>query len=401
MSEWKEYKLREVIDQFIDYRGKTPPKTDSGIPLITAKIIKGGRILEPNEFIAKEYYEQWMTRGYPEINDVILTTEAPLGEVALLKNKNVVLAQRIITLRGKKELCDNAFLKYYLQSSIGQATLQSRAQGSTVEGIKSAELREMEVMLPDLPEQHSIASILSSLDDKIDLLHRQNKTLEALAETLFRQWFVEEAEEGWEVCKLRDICSLITDGKHGDCQNETNSGYFFISAKDVKDGKVCYDNAREITKSDFEETHRRTNLTAGDILITNSGTIGRMAIIRDIPETRRTTFQKSVAILKPKREKINSKFLYCLLQSNYNVIVELAGGTTQQNLLLGDLKEFEFKYPGDLPIKEFDVKITPCFKKMFSNDIQIRTLTRLRDTLLPKLMSGEVRVKLEEVEAGL
>mgnify|MGYP001585927559 CR=1 FL=1 len=121
IGEWKEYKLKEVIEKFIDYRGKTPPKTDSGIPLITAKIVKDGRILEPNEFIAEEYYKQWMTRGYPEINDVILTTEAPLGEVALLKSEKVALAQRIITLRGEKELCDNVFLKYYLQSNVGKA----------------------------------------------------------------------------------------------------------------------------------------------------------------------------------------------------------------------------------------------------------------------------------------
>ncbi|TFH40537.1 MAG: restriction endonuclease subunit S, partial [ANME-2 cluster archaeon] len=237
-----------------------------------------------------------------------------------------------------------------------------------------------------------IASVLSSLDNKIDLLHRQNQTLEAMAETLFRQWFVEEAEEGWEVCRLREVCSLITDGKHGDCQNETKSGYFFISVKDVKDGNVCYDNAREITKSDFEETHRRTNLTAGDVLITNSGTIGRMAIIKDIPETRRTTFQKSFAILKPNIEKITSKFLYCLLQSNLRAVVELAGGTTQQNLLLGDLRDFEFKCPDNLAIKEFDENVTPCFANMFVNDTHLHTLTRLRDTLLPKLMSGEVRV---------
>ena len=75
---WKEYRLDEVIDKFIDYRGKTPPKTTQGIPLITAKIIKGGRIIEPTEFIAVEDYEQWMTRGFPEVNDVVLTTEAPL-----------------------------------------------------------------------------------------------------------------------------------------------------------------------------------------------------------------------------------------------------------------------------------------------------------------------------------
>ncbi len=81
MRGWKEYILEEVIDKFIDYRGKTPVKTNSGVPLITAKIVKQGRILEPNEFIAESDYESWMTRGYPEINDLVITTEAPLGEV--------------------------------------------------------------------------------------------------------------------------------------------------------------------------------------------------------------------------------------------------------------------------------------------------------------------------------
>lgn len=193
MSEWKEYLLEEVIEKFIDYRGKTPQKTSSGIPLMTAKIVKGGRLLEPTEFIANEDYSTWMTRGFPEINDVLLTTEAPLGEVALVKDKNVALGQRLITLQTKKKLCDSVFLKYYLQSFEGQSTLQSRASGSTVEGIKSAELKKIEISLPPIDEQKSIASILSSLDDKIDLLHRQNSTLEKMAETLFMQWFVEEA----------------------------------------------------------------------------------------------------------------------------------------------------------------------------------------------------------------
>lgn len=100
MSEWREYLLEDVIEKFIDYRGKTPKKTVAGIPLVTAKVVKAGKILPPNEFIAPEDYDSWMTRGLPEIDDVVLTTEAPLGEVALIKDKNVALAQRIITLRG-------------------------------------------------------------------------------------------------------------------------------------------------------------------------------------------------------------------------------------------------------------------------------------------------------------
>ena len=117
----------------------------------------------------------------------------------------------------------------------------------------------------------------------------------------------------WPVSTLGEVCSLITDGKHGDCTNEVDSGYFFISAKDIRDGIISYENARQITQSDFTETHRRTNLQPGDLLVTNSGTIGRLAIARDNERTFKTTFQKSVAILKPRRCEISSKFLYYYL----------------------------------------------------------------------------------------
>ena len=96
-----EMNLEDAMESIIDYRGKTPKKTSSGIPLVTAKIVKGGRILEPQEFIDEAEYDSWMRRGIPHEGDVVLTTEAPLGEVAQLPGHKVALAQRIITLRGK------------------------------------------------------------------------------------------------------------------------------------------------------------------------------------------------------------------------------------------------------------------------------------------------------------
>ena len=96
----------------------------------------------------------------------------------------------------------------------------------------------------------------------------------------------------WGIEPLGDLCDLITDGKHGDCVNEDNSGFFFISAKDIRGGKICYENARQIRERDFLETHRRTDLKPGDILLTNSGTIGRLAIAADDEVTSKTTFQK-------------------------------------------------------------------------------------------------------------
>ena len=103
---------------------------------------------------------------------------------------------------------------------------------------------------------------------------------------------------------LAQLTLNITDGKHGDCVNESGSGYYFISCKDIANGNINYENARQITKKDFLETHKRTVLEPNDILVTNSGTIGRMAFVKDIPLTYRTTFQKSVAIVKPDSNKI-------------------------------------------------------------------------------------------------
>ena len=147
------------------------------------------------------------------------------------------------------------------------------------------------------------------------------------------------------IAKIADICSLVTDGKHGDCENELNSGYFFLSCKDVRDGKMNYDNPRQITEHDFKDTHRRTNLSPGDVLITNSGTIGRLAVAPDHPFTFRTTFQKSVAIIKPKKDIVDSFYLYYYLNYKNRDLVEFAGGTTQKNLLLKDIRAFDVELP--------------------------------------------------------
>jgi type I restriction enzyme S subunit len=179
------------MDAIIDYRGKTPKKTDSGIPLITAKIIKNGRIQEVNEFIAEGDYDSWMRRGIPKAGDIVLTTEAPLGEVAQLDDRRIALAQRVITLRGKKGLLNNDYLKYLLQSNDIQHQLDGRGTGTTVKGIKQSELREVILKFPDLPVQESVAFILKTLDGKIENNRRTNQTLELMAQTLFKSWFVD------------------------------------------------------------------------------------------------------------------------------------------------------------------------------------------------------------------
>ncbi|MGL6167881.1 MAG: restriction endonuclease subunit S, partial [Fusobacteriaceae bacterium] len=191
-SSWKVENLEDNLESLIDYRGKTPEKSDKGIVVLSAKSVKMNYIDYSNAyFISKETYKKFMVRGFPKKGDILMTTEAPLGCITELDRDNISVAQRLLTLRGRKEILNNKYLKYYLQSEIGQHELLSRATGTTVQGIKRSEFSKVNIVLPPLETQQKIASILSSLDDKIELNNEMNKTLEEMAQTLFKRWFID------------------------------------------------------------------------------------------------------------------------------------------------------------------------------------------------------------------
>ena len=171
--------LGEICD-FIDYRGKTPEKTTSGIPLITSKIIKNGLIQPPEEFIAADKYDEWMRRGIPKCGSVIMTTEAPLGEVARIEsNDKLAFAQRIIILEPDETKVDSQYLYYAMRDSLLQGRIKERATGTTVTGIKAAELRKVIIDYPPLPAQKKIAEMLGCIDGKIRNNNRINDNLAA------------------------------------------------------------------------------------------------------------------------------------------------------------------------------------------------------------------------------
>ncbi len=187
--------------------------------------------------------------------------------------------------------------------------------------------------------------------------------------------------DSWKFVKLEDICAQITDGKHGDCQDEPNSGFYFLSCKDVSNGKLNYEGARQITKVDFLDTHRRTKFEPSDVLITNSGTIGRMALAPNNELIHRTTFQKSVAILKPIVSHVAPNFLYYSIQSDIHRLIEFAGGTAQKNLLLRDLRAFEVRVP-PLPVQRRIAGILSAYDELIENNQQrIRILEDMARSL--------------------
>ena len=175
---WRLENLEENLEVILDYRGKTPQKSEKGRVTLSAKSVKMGYIDYSNiYYVSEETYSKFMTRGLPKKGDILLTTEAPLGCVAELKDDSVCLAQRLITLRGKKEKLNNKYLLYYLQSPRGQYELLSKATGTTVQGIKRTEFSKVKILMPSLEKQNKIASILSSLDEKIELNRKINQNL--------------------------------------------------------------------------------------------------------------------------------------------------------------------------------------------------------------------------------
>ncbi|MFJ7041854.1 hypothetical protein ACIQVC_00375 [Streptomyces sp. NPDC101112] len=174
--------LRRVVARWIDYRGATPEKTASGVPLVTAKNIRDGKIdmTASREYIAEDAYSDWMRRGLLMHGDVLLTTEAPLGQVAMVDDPGVALAQRVIVLRADQRLCGPEWLYWYLRSPQGQAELELRATGSTALGIKADRLRGVPLPVLKPAEAKERLAQLRSQVSQIESLQRELSRQRAL-----------------------------------------------------------------------------------------------------------------------------------------------------------------------------------------------------------------------------
>ena len=191
-GEWIERKITDVAD-YVDYRGKTPKKVEDGILLVTAKNIRFGYIdySVSQEYICPNDFDEVMRRGHAEIGDVLITTEAPLGNVASVDRENIALAQRVIKYRGKKGILNNEFLKQKFLSEEFQSLISSKATGGTVQGIKGSTLHNLEIQIPqDIEEQTKIANFLSAIDQKIDVVAQQIEQAKMWKKGLLQQMFV-------------------------------------------------------------------------------------------------------------------------------------------------------------------------------------------------------------------
>ena len=323
---WGSKKIIELAD-YVDYRGKTPKKVESGVLLVTAKNIKQGYLdySASQEFIEESAFDDVMRRGKVELNDVLITTEAPLGNVASVDRTDIALAQRVIKYRGKTGLLDNLFLKQKFLSESFQEILKSKATGGTVQGIKGSVLHQIPLIVPSKEEQTKIATFLSAVDEKISQLsqklHLLGQYKQGMMQKLFSQQIRFKANDGsefgdWEILKFKDVITIKYGKDH----------------KKLKDGDIPVLGTGGIMR--YVDSY----LYDGEsILIGRKGTIDKPQFISGKFWTVDTLFYTEIG------EKIRPKFAFQqLLLVNWLNLNEATGVPSLNTTSIGNI---ELKVP--------------------------------------------------------
>lgn len=380
-SNWKECKLEEVVKLV----GGGTPKTNvleywnGNIPWLSVTDFNTGNkyVYHTEKTITNKGLENSSTKLLDE-GDIIISARGTVGVLAVLKKK-MAFNQTSYGIKNIPGISDSNYLYYLTKDSINN--LKQLSYGGVFDTITRETFNQINILLPPIPEQRAIAGVLGSLDDKIDLLHRHNKTLEGMAEALWRKMFVDEADPGWKKGKLGDEMN-ITMGQSppGNTYNEENQGMLFFQGR--AEFGFRFPEARLYC------TEPKRFAKRCDTLVSVRAPVGDINMASE-----ECCIGRGVAAVKHKKGFVSYTFYKIRsLKDDFDSF-------EQQGTVFGSIGKDDFNgidtFIPDLKIvRQFDAIAKPLDDKIFTNSIQIRTLSRLRDTLLPKLMSGEVRVRL-------
>jgi type I restriction enzyme S subunit len=389
MSEWKEINFYEVLeDESISY-GIVQPGShieENSVPIIRVQNIKNGNIditdiKKVGKSIEEKYKRTRLVGG-----ELLITVVGSVGECAIVPKKlagwNVA---RAVSVARIKDDYDINFIRYLFSTEDLKFQMYGNTNDTVQPTLNLKELKTLKLLSPPLPEQKAIAEVLSSLDDKIDLLHRQNKTLEQMAETLFRQWFVEEAKEDWEERPLSSIATFLNGLA---CQKyPPKNDIEKLPVLKIKQLRNGFSEDCDWCKTDVKPEYLIKN---GDVIFSWSASL--MVKIWDGDN----------CILNQHLFKVTSdefpKWYYYLWSKHHLeefISISASHATTMGHIKRGDLDNAIVLVPTYDEITEFSEIQTPIIDKIIANSKQLKKLVSMRDTLLPKLMNGEVRVKMQ------
>lgn len=406
MSEWKEYSIKDLG---VVVTGKTPSSQfpaefGTDMPFITPTDYKyyGKWADYADRGLSRDGIKKLQNKVLPPSSVLVTCIGSDMGK-AVLNKVPVITNQQINAIVPNNEIVTSDFLYYKIVDSYETLRMYGQA-GSAVPIVNKGDFEEIILEVPeDIAEQKSIAAILSSLDDKIDLLHRQNKTLEALAETLFRQWFIEaapqpspnlsqrernkEAAEGWERTTIGKSLTTVLGGTPSTTVAEYWDGNIpWINSGEINKFRI-FEPTRYITKLGLKNSNTKLLPKGTTVIAITGATLGQISLL----EIDTCANQSVVGILP--NEILPKEFVFFWTKHKLKEILLNETGGAQPHINKNDVNETELIIPPKMILKERMLFISDYLNKITKNVFQIRTLTRLRDTLLPKLMSGEVRVK--------
>lgn len=408
MSEWREVKLGQVCEITSSKRIFASEYRATGIPFYRGKEIiekQKGNPISTQLFISESRYEEIKTKyGCPEAGDILLSSVGTLGVPYVVKNEQFYFKDGNLTwLKNFKDL-NSKFLYYWILSPECKHQIDTKCIGSTQKALTIETLLRFNVLLPSLPIQENIVAVLSCLDDKIELNNHINKNLETQAQAIFKSWFVDfepfQSEEfivselgkipkEWKIATLSGVCSSISRGitpKYAE-----KSDQIILNQKCIRDHQVSLAPSRYHVPKKVNEKW----LQYGDILVnsTGQGTLGRTA--QWYHEELNITVDSHVTIVRPQEPNLIYYIGQFIMGKEYEIESMASGSTGQTELSRERLGALKVIIPPSKLLEDFSAIVEPFMKKITINNQETIQLAKLRDTLLPKLMSGEIQIPQE------
>ena len=407
--EWKEVYIKDICTVLGDGLHGTPEYDEKG----NFYFINGNNLQEGHITIKKDtkrVSQKEFLKYKKELNDrsILVSINGTIGNVAKYNNEPCILGKSACFFNVKEDI-DRNFIYYVISSAHFKKSIIQQATGTTIKNVSLKQMRDYHFLIPvNLSDQRKIAGILSALDSKIENNNKINANLEAQAQALFKSWFVDftpfkdqpfvDSElgpipQGWKVVSLDDMTSKVGTGLNPRKNFTLGQGSnYYVTIKNMYNNRVYLDSrCDKITDEAIQKIQKRSKLQVGDLLFSGIGTIGRVALINKSPYNWNTS--ESVFNLHPS-EEISSEFLYLLLLSNFfqNYVKINTLGGVQQGIRMASLKSFRMALPDRNVLIAFDRIIQPIVADIKRNDDENDSLAALRDTLLPKLMSGEIKL---------
>lgn len=391
MSEWKEYKLGEIADVQTGPFGSQLHMSDyqdEGTPIITVEHLDDNRIIHNNLPLVGDDDKERLKKYVLKEGDIVFSRVGSVDRRAYVspQEDGWLFSGRCLRVRPSQQV-DAKFLSYYFGLEDFKETIRRIAVGATMPSINTSILKDVSILLPPLSAQNHIASILSSIDDKIDLLCRENTTLEQMAETIFKQWFVEEAKVEWKEKTLSYYGKIVC----GKTPPKKESRFFggetpFIKIPDMHNKTFVLFSEDSLTKEGVLYQKDKT-LPPFSVIVSCIATVG--LVVMNAKEAQ--TNQQINSIIPYKEEY--RYFLYLHLKNMYDDLNAMAsGGTATLNLNTSNFSNIKIAYPTDDILYAFHNQVSVLFEKIYSNQKQIQTLIQTRDGLLLKMMSNKIKL---------